>query len=294
MSSKDHGQRQFFYDSPCLGSVQTVYPIDPNDRRFYVDVLPHDNRGAHFKVPVYCDAGGGRQLRRGMTVLIAYIDGNPQTPVVIGHNNNNEQQGTIFYDPLHPEHQNIDDYVEPHEETASYYRVRSYLSSPTKAAPAGSPVQVDRVFNSGLSWQIYEYQPPDPPPTPPGQPIPPPQPPQRAKITFTMPSGLTLVADEPEQGESDILVNHPSGAVIHVDYQGNITVESPAKILLQSDQVELGADNGMTLAFLQELADLTTWAQTHTHTGVQSGGGTSGPPMTDPPTPVGTQDTFAT
>jgi hypothetical protein len=285
----DYGFRQFFYHAPCLGSVQTVYPIDPQDRRLYVDVLPHDNRGAIIKAPVFQVAGGARHLRKGMTVLVFFIDSNPQMPVVLGHNFNIEQPSTIYADPLVDAHVNIDDYTVPHEETASYYRVRSRNSTGSNGAPDGSPAQVDFVLNSGTKINIFEYDPDEAAPA-----NSPPNPPTRARVTLEMPSGFYVLEDEPQTGQSTVTLSHPTGTVITIDTTGKVTINSPTEILLECNDVQLGAEGGMTLAFFQELMALTTWAQTHTHSGVQSGGAVSGPPENPPPEPVGTQDTFAT
>jgi hypothetical protein len=297
----NHGQRQFFYSAPCIGSVQGVYAlVDPVTGqtlpRFFVDVLPHDNRGAMLKVPVFTIAGSQRNLRKGMGVLIFFIDGDPQSPVVLGHNFNLEAPTTLFADKLQEQHTNIDDLTMVHEETGVWSRVRAIDSTAAQSA-IGSPAQIDYETKSGVALNITEYPPDSTAPA--GSP---PNPPTRAKTTLTMPSGLTLIADEPSTGESTVEVSHPSGLTIKIDAQGNVTMDSPGtveidaptKILLKSPNVELGMDDGRTLAFFEELMAHVSWDETHTHSGVTSGMGVSGPPENPPPVPVGTVDTFAT
>jgi hypothetical protein len=239
--SVDFGQRQFYYHSPTLGTVVGVYPIG-TDRRLYVDVVPLDHRGAMIKVPVFNAAGSARHLRLKMTVVLFFIDGNPQSPIVLGHHFNAETTDTMYADPLHPAHANIDDHVLVHEETGVFARLRSRQSTPAKGAPDGSPVVLDMVFNSGTKLQVSEYDPTgytapaatEPNPTPPPKPT-------RVNASVTLPSGLVIAADEPSTGQVNVAIQHPAGTTIIIEADGTVTITSPTAITHQAPTVTASA-----------------------------------------------------
>ncbi len=299
----DHGNRQQWYDAPCLATIVGVYPID-SDRRLYADALPHDNRGPVIKAPVYSLPGAARNVRKNMTVMVVYIDGNPQTPIIFGHNFNSEEPMSLHHDPLPVPHENIDDHVSAHQETGFWSRVRSWQSTPSQSAPDGSPAQLDIEFNGGTKLTVYEYPPTGyvaPPPTA-KQTSPPPKP-DRAKVTILMPSGLEVVADEPATGKSDVMLTHPSGMVLHIDMMGNVTISTPATLEIDAANIILNATNvqvgdksdGRAFAFNADLVTLQEAFNNHVHPGVQSGGSmTSAPQTTVEPIPVGSQDSFTT
>jgi hypothetical protein len=304
--SMDHGNRQFHYGEPCLGTVVGVYPIDAT-RRLYADVLPFDFRGAAFKCPVFTQAGISRNLRKGMTVMIVYVDGNPQFPLAVAHTFNNEPPRGQFGDPLPPPFTQIDDLVLYHDETKSFMRARSRQSTASQSVLPGSPAVWDITLQSGLTVELYEYNPtgytPPPPvvtpnPIPPNYVSPPPPPdppaPDRAKLTITMPSGLQIVADEPSTGHATLTISMPSGASVAVDVNGNVTVNSPGKALITSPNVQLGADSGQVLAYKSDVDVMKSYLDAHTHSNVQGGAGTSGPPVSPSPAPIGTMRTHAT
>lgn len=65
-------------------------------------------------------------------------------------------------------------------------------------------------------------------------------------------------------------------------------------LVIRGNSIKLGSkDASELLALKSDLATLQTYLNTHTHSGVTTGGGISGPPTTTAPTPVGTVKTKA-
>ncbi len=86
-----------------------------------------------------------------------------------------------------------------------------------------------------------------------------------------------VVLDHPKAGSMRLHpdgtweVAHPSGGGIAIDPSGNLVLHGFASQTFQDGQKR----------FCME--DFFTWAQTHTHTGVATGGGTTGAPAVAPP-----------
>ena len=122
-----------------------------------------------------------------------------------------------------------------------------------------------------------------------------------ASASISMPSGASWTMAESSDSDTTLGYTHPSGTTITVDNDGNVVISSARKVTVQADtevlldcsDVQIGGEGGKTLSFFEELEAHRTWASTHTHSGVETGGGASGPPIAPPPTPVGTLNTFA-
>lgn len=307
-----HGAQQFHYGEAIAAFITKVYPLDPRDRRFYVDAIPNDFRGMAKKAPLFCQPGIKRNLRIGQAVLIVYVNGNAQLPLVVAHGPNNENV-PAYADPLPTAVVNPDDLVVHHDETQAFARFRAVNSSASGASVDGGPCLFEITFRSGATLQIEEYNPPGyplPPPTPPATNPTPPKPP-RAKLTLDMPSGESLVIDEPAQGKATLTLRFAEGDELTRDQNGNwtldttapnanvtinakqVTLEGTSKVLIGSPDVELGADGGQELAFKSDVQAMKTYLDSHIHTGVTAGGGTSGVPSQPSPAPVGTVNTKA-
>ena len=96
----------------------------------------------------------------------------------------------------------------------------------------------------------------------------------------------TVQLDHPTMGtltlnaDGSVLLNHSSGGTLTITKDGEMRFENWAKMLFQT---------ALKRFVMEPLYD---WAKTHTHSGVQSGGATSGPPQVPPPTNSLSPDTF--
>jgi hypothetical protein len=303
LGSRDYGHRRYNYAEPCYGYVTNVYPID-SMRRLFVDVTPLDNRGLCTKVPIVGQPGFTSTVRLNMTVRVDYINGNPQYPIITGHTYNSESPG-IFHDPLPAHHEQIDD-VSMHNDTTAltgsggwagvFIRARSVHSTDAKVAPDGSPGILEIGFPSGMLLSLFDHDPPGytaNPTVPPGQKsAPPPPKPVNAQASLTMPNGLTIVVDESAQGSdtTTVTLTHPSGASMMCDPDGNWSIVAASGKMIT---IEESGGSPMALAFLESLEALVTTFNSHMHTGVQSGGSTSGMPVTPAAAAMGTTNTVA-
>lgn len=195
-----HPQQEFFYETFITGFVTNVYPVDPADRRLYVDAVPADCRGLVLKAPVFFMPGIKRNLRKGAQVLIGWFDGNAQLPFVFGHSPNNDSASTYNQDPLNANVENFADLVVEHPETGAFIRFRDINASAGQASSVdGGPAHFELTLRSGMSVTHSEYNPPGYPQKPAeGQTLATPPKPPRAKRTIQMPTGGAEVWDEPD------------------------------------------------------------------------------------------------
>lgn len=213
-------------------------------RALTVDVVLNDQTRKLKSVPLLLPFGQTRLPRQGMQVLIVYPWGKTQYPVAIGRMVTPLQQGRPYVygwsDPLPDPHQNIDDEVLFHPETGAFMRFRTVGSSPTEAAPDGSPAEFDLAFVSGLTINVTESvsMPADP-----GQD---PNPPDMATLTVTLPqSAGTIVIDTPEVGKATIAVSIiTNGGTFTLDLtdEGKLNITVPDTVTLTAPKIQLGAD----------------------------------------------------
>jgi hypothetical protein len=230
-----HPHRIFHYDTACLAYVTKVYPIDAS-RRLYVDATPCDNRGLCIKALVMTAPGFNANFRKGQTVSLHFVNGNPQNPIVTLGHFNSETPGLPYANPLPIYHENIDDVTLGHFGSGAYIRSRGLHSLPGSAQVDGAPGLHDIGLQSGLKVTYAEY-PPDASTTPPIPPVPglaadpiPPPKPTRANVTIAMPSGLHMVLDEPATGQATVAITHPSGATVTMAADGSIVSHSPVSV----------------------------------------------------------------
>lgn len=70
--------------------------------------------------------------------------------------------------------------------------------------------------------------------------------------------------------------------------QAVLRLQAGGKVIVEADEILLGSDSASTkIALKSDLDSLKTWVDSHTHSGVTAGGGTSGTPATGPsPSPT--------
>ena len=298
MNERHAEQTQFLYDDLCLAVVRTVNPITDADRTLSATVYALDGRGT-FIAYVNPPLGISRHIRKGQIVLIGFLQKFAAYPVIIGISFNNELNSS-FQTPLPPPHEYVSDQVYYHPETGAYLRFRSASATATNPGTDGSAALVDLAFASGMDLSLDEYENGT-------------SPPNRAKASLTMPSGASLIIDEPSVGQATFTLSLPGGVVFSFDASGNLTVTTPGhasirstgpmtisstasvevsapQIALDSASVSLGGGlgGGAPLALKSEVEDLRNELQEHVHGGVQGGGGTSGPPTSSFTQIVGT------
>lgn len=96
-------------------------------------------------------------------------------------------------------------------------------------------------------------------------------------------------AEQPPVGPVDVELSHPSGWNMHLDNDGALTVAFPAGGTISVDKDGKLALHGFSEVALQDanarfcMEALFDWVKNHKHTGVQTGGGVTGGPQTQPP-----------
>lgn len=291
MRKTDFGHRQFHYDTPCFGRITTVYPVGPDAKvgpffppnRLYVDVQVLDNRGYCFKALVLTPPGFTANCRKGMTVCLHFLNGNPQNAVVTLHHYNADptsysnmnvsaKDTSAFANPLPSMFQNLDDVLMHHHGSSAFMRAGGLGSSATQAQVDGGPGIItlglasafknptqSMPFSASPILTLEDYAPPvTTPPTKPTQ----------AKLSIAMPNGATFVLDEPTASTSTLLYTHPTGAMLMCDAMGTWTITAGSSgpeivineggsgaIELGADSLTLSSDGVVTVSKLQTLAN---------------------------------------
>ena len=222
-----------FHDTaliPCV--VTSVYPVDPSGRRLECTVSALDGRGS-WRAPVMPSFGVTRNLRRGMTCAIQFRLGASNYPVIVGHIINTETDPG-YRNPLPAACAYMADQVYEHPETGAFTRFRSAMASVTQSGPDGAACIYETTFVSGMSLMLAEY------PQAQSGTAPPPKP-NRAKASLTMPSGASIVIDEPSVGQATMSLTMPSGAGLTIDVNGNVIITSPKDVKISANSVHIDA-----------------------------------------------------
>lgn len=292
----------FYRDSIFFATVTNTLTVDVTDPRILVDAVPVDNHKYLQQQRVAMPFGLARRPRKGQFVTAQYVDGSTRYAVITGHVFNKDTY-PIYADPI-PKwcFVNLDDLCLYHDETKQFIRMRSVAGSPTQAGPDGGAGIFDLEMQSGFNLNVTEYptEPPEPPPTPPISPIlQPPPPPTRAKLTMSMPGdALTVVVDQPAEGQVTISITQASGMTLTIDQTGNIVLDTPGDItmttagtaLINAEHAEIGGPSGGELAYKSDVQNVVDIFNEHQH---PTPSGISGTPTTTAPDPVGTVITTA-
>jgi hypothetical protein len=136
---------------------------------------------------------------------------------------------------------------------------------------------------------------------------------QNGDVAFDHPSGLKLWATiedgppaRPETSASptevktdpvQVGLDHPSGVKVRIEADGRVRLEALGGALLTVDAEGKVALQGAEVMFQDASARfvmeaLVDWVKTHTHSGVQTGGGVSGAPSSQPPASSLSPSTF--
>jgi hypothetical protein len=240
-----------------------------------VNIVLIESRRAYKDVPVLCPFIGARIPRLGQVVSVFFLNGATQRPYVIAHAYNLDVPGaSIFADPLDPPLQYVDDQVYFHPETGAFIRFRNMRSSATGGGGDGRAGRAELTMASGASLAFQEYPQPEPPTPPTGQSASLPAKPNRATLTVAMPSGESIVFDEPEVGQSTMVISHPSGAKVTVDTQGNMILNTPGTLSLGAGGLDPDEQAVMTVAATRNMVkSLATVLTNYAQSSLQPGSG---------------------
>jgi hypothetical protein len=261
-------------------------PSTPRDTRMLVDFIASDSHAFGYQFPVVLPPGLARRPRLGQFAVASYAHGYPQMGYILGHAFNNDQHPT-YADPwpltLFPGEDdwsgsadgniipNLDDFALYHDETGTFWRLRSAQgASPKTAGPFGGPGIAELRMRSGVVLAFEEYptlNAPAPPVQPPGQTPPPPLPAaQRAKLTVTMPAGTQVLYDEPEVGIGTLSVTVPNATgattltiaqdgTIVLTASNDVTIDAPGQNV-QVNVTQQGAETQDAATGVVALGDL--------------------------------------
>lgn len=90
----------------------------------------------------------------------------------------------------------------------------------------------------------------------------------------------------PSKPIPDVIIEHATGAQVHMDTSGNITIQGATGKVVYAGGPSNVAAPADSLARLTWMATILAWLTSHTHGGVMPGSGTSGPPAVAPAAPV--------
>jgi hypothetical protein len=141
-------QQYFYYPEVIYARVIYVWPCDqpegstPNPnvtREPRCDVQSLDQRAFWRRVPILLPRGFTSLPRLGQIVMLGFVGGRSQHPVVLGHTYNTDTApSTADNMPLDDGGksivQNVDDVVIHHDETKTYLRIRNVNSTPALGA----------------------------------------------------------------------------------------------------------------------------------------------------------------
>lgn len=108
----------------------------------------------------------------------------------------------------------------------------------------------------------------------------------------TMPTSQSptdIDGDPVDLGEDEVIIKTPK-CVIRIDGDGNVLIKSTSEVRLQAPTIRSKADwqhdgdftaTGQVKDFHSTLDSVRQHSNTHHHSGVQTGSGTSGPPTTE-------------